>query len=34
MGRLGSGSRVALCALRFMGFVPDDLASIPDHALL
>lgn len=23
-----------MCALRFMGFVPEDLASIPEHALL
>ncbi len=28
------GVAVALCALRFMGFVPDDLASIPEHGLL
>jgi TnpA family transposase len=28
------GVAVALCALRFMGFVPADLASIPEHALL
>jgi hypothetical protein len=28
------GVAVALCALRFMGFVPDELASIPEHALL
>ena len=28
------GVAVALCAQRFMGFVPDDLASIPEHALL
>ena len=28
------GVPVALCALRFMGFVPDELASIPEHALL
>jgi hypothetical protein len=28
------GVAVALGALRFMGFVPDDLASIPEHALL
>ena len=24
---------VSLCALRFMGFVPDDIASVPDEAL-
>ena len=30
----GLGVAVALCALRFMGFVPDDLAWIPEHALL
>jgi TnpA family transposase len=28
------GLAVALCAVRFLGFVPDDLASIPDDALL
>jgi hypothetical protein len=28
------GVAVALCALRFMGFVPDDLASLPEHALV
>ena len=27
------GLAVALCALRFLGFVPDDIASIPDEAL-
>jgi hypothetical protein len=27
------GVAVQLCALRFMGFVPEDLASIPEHAL-
>lgn len=27
------GLAVSLCALRFMGFVPDDIASIPDEAL-
>ena len=28
------GLAVALCALRFLGFVPDDIASIPDEALI
>ncbi|MGA2013502.1 MAG: Tn3 family transposase [Solirubrobacteraceae bacterium] len=28
------GLAVALCALRFLGFVPDDIASIPDEALV
>ncbi len=28
------GLAVSLCALRFLGFVPDDIASIPDEALL
>lgn len=28
------GVAVVLCAQRFMGFVPDDLASIPEHALV
>ncbi len=27
--RLGLG--VSLCALRFLGFVPDDIASVPDE---
>jgi uncharacterized protein DUF4158 len=27
------GLAVSLCALRFLGFVPDDIASIPDEAL-
>ncbi len=27
------GLAVSLCALRFLGFVPDDVASIPDEAL-
>ena len=27
------GLAVALCAVRFLGFVPDDIASIPDEAL-
>jgi Domain of unknown function (DUF4158) len=27
------GLAASLCALRFMGFVPDDIASIPDEAL-
>ncbi len=28
------GLAVSLCALRFLGFVPDDIASIPDEALV
>jgi len=28
------GLAVALCALRFLGFVPDDIASIPEEALM
>jgi TnpA family transposase len=27
------GLAVSLCALRFLGFVPEDVASIPDEAL-
>jgi len=27
------GPAVALCAVRFLGFVPEDLASVPDEAL-
>jgi len=27
------GLAVSLCALRFLGFVPDDIASVPDEAL-
>jgi hypothetical protein len=27
------GLAVSWCALRFLGFVPDDIASIPDEAL-
>lgn len=27
------GLAVTLCAVRFLGFVPDDIASIPDEAL-
>ena len=28
------GLAVSLCALRFLGFVPDDIASVPDEALV
>ena len=27
------GLAVSLCAVRFLGFVPDEIASIPDEAL-
>jgi hypothetical protein len=27
------GLAISLCALRFLGFVPDDIASIPDEVL-
>lgn len=27
------GLAVSLCALRFLGFVPEEIASIPDEAL-
>ena len=32
--RTASASQCSLCALRFLGFVPDDIGSIPDEALV